>query len=259
MNETKRVPLACKQIILMNFKTIQKGNYSGIQGAENHVFRTGSSFELFWKRHVARTHSPPTIPIIDFRTCMIVCVMRGEQCSGGYGIEIDSITPTIMDSKSSSITVRSKLTTPGNDCLTTQALTQPFHLVQTKAWPPADQHDGVVQFETIAATPNPPRYPVFILSFDEEKVLDPLSTAANITTAHDPVRTVEVLKGVKLFFVHFHEHKIDPWSAKKLILDKIVGTIKHVDYLEADPLEEYWSSLQTYDTTTTMCTTQQRN
>jgi len=63
--------------------------------------------------------------------------MSGEQTTGGYGIEIVSITHHTADAddSDSAITVWTKTTAPGAEEFVLTALTQPFNFVIVKALP----------------------------------------------------------------------------------------------------------------------------
>jgi len=208
----------------LNFETIEHGYYSGIKESGSQVFRSSSKFEVFWNRHVMGISPKPSLPNVDFTNSMIVNVMRGEKNSGGYGIEIKSIVET-----DSEIVVLSETTDPCSYCAVTQVLTQPFHVVETQA------SVKPVRFRNSAAV-DPPPYPLFILSYNDE-VKEPYSEAANIKK-HESVKDVEVLSSLQMMYVHFYEDKV-PCAAKEILLE-IVGNMDHFEYLEADPLEENW-------------------
>jgi hypothetical protein len=82
-----------------------------------------------WASHASGFIPPPRLPLVDFDNEMVVAVSSGEKATGDYGIEIakiEALQPkrvlliTLVDSK------------PRADAITTQALTQPYHIVKLK-------------------------------------------------------------------------------------------------------------------------------
>merc|ERR1712107_461986 len=102
----------------------------------------------------------------------------------------------------------------------TQLLTQPFHIVKMKR-SKKNMNMKNVEFDTVAAKPNPPPYPFFVLSFDD-KLSDP-SSVADALMKQETIKLVDVLSGVKMFIVRFHEDMIDPCLAKELLLDLLLN------------------------------------
>lgn len=206
----------------IEFETIEKGSYSGIEEAGTYVFKKQSQWKKFWKKHA----SFMDMFNIDFKKDMVIGVFRGTQYTGGYGVTIESITET----KSGKILVRSETTDPPGWAITTQALTQPYHLVKMK------KTSKKVKFETIAGPEPKPPLPMFILGFDDS-IVDPESIA-DVLTENEFVESVEILS-MPLMFIYFREDTIDPCPAQKVVLD-LVGSMDGFKYLEADPPEQYW-------------------
>jgi len=210
------------------FTTIAHGAYSGINEKESHVFRTSSSFENFWRRHIEGTSSPSNVPSVDFENNMIISVARGLKTTGGYGIEIKSVTETDTE-----ILVYAETTDPSNGDVTLQALTQPFHIIEVQ------KSTKTLCFEIVASAPEPTPYPLFILSYDDTAE-DPSKIAKDLME-HESLVRVDVLNGIQMFFVYFDKEKIAHCAAKELLIE-IVTIMDGIEYLEADPLEQYWRS-----------------
>lgn len=64
------------------------------------------------------------LPTVDFDTEWVVAVVMGQSNTGGYTIEVTSVT-TATDQ----ITVNVTATVPGSGCMVTDALTNPFHII----------------------------------------------------------------------------------------------------------------------------------
>lgn len=109
----------------LSFETITSGSFSDIMEPRQEVYRSESDFEVFWKQHVGGTGS---LPSVDFKETMVLSTFRGDQISGGYTIAVDSITETDTE-----IVVKTKISDPEYDDVVTMAITQPFHVVITKA------------------------------------------------------------------------------------------------------------------------------
>ena len=126
------------------FVTVAQGHSSGIRAHQFVAITTEAEWEALWRRHRSATSSAEA-PAIDFHHGMLVAVFAGEKRTGGYGIEITHIE---ADEPSQHLQVFVRETSPLAQGIVTQALTQPYHIVQlTKVdWP-------VVFLATSAAAP----------------------------------------------------------------------------------------------------------
>lgn len=115
----------------LSFTEIDKGFTSGLKERNFTLIRSTKEWKEFWARHVSGSGfiSPTPLPPVDFDREMIVAVSSGEKATGGYGIEITKIEAvhpnrvlliTLVDSK------------PPADAITSQALTQPYHIVKLR-------------------------------------------------------------------------------------------------------------------------------
>ncbi len=68
-------------------------------------------------------------PAIDFSEFSVIAVFMGERRTGGYSIMVEKATR--VDGR---LVVDVVMRAPGADCFTTQALTQPYHLVVIPAF-----------------------------------------------------------------------------------------------------------------------------
>lgn len=109
------------------FETVDAGEQSGAGGQEASLFvlRAEDDWREFWSLHQSHTLPPPEPPEVDFEGEMVIAAVDGGQPSGGYSFEIDAIAEAhgrlVVD-----VTRR----VPGEGCITTAALTQPYHIVR---------------------------------------------------------------------------------------------------------------------------------
>lgn len=64
-------------------------------------------------------------PAIDFDDAVVLALYMGRQPTGGYGIEVESVTRT-----ESALVVDVVSVEPGPGCVTTQAVTRPYQVVR---------------------------------------------------------------------------------------------------------------------------------
>ena len=108
----------------LSMATVEKGQRSGIREALQTVIRNRDEWNAFWKRH-ASTNTPPALaPIVDFDREMVVGIFLGEKSTGGYEVEI-----VRAERRDSSLYFYYREESPPPNAMVTQALTQPFHLV----------------------------------------------------------------------------------------------------------------------------------
>lgn len=89
------------------------------------VFTSEGEFAAFWERHHGNRIPLPPLPPVDFGRFDVLAVLDVVRPTGGYGIEVTEVAPGPEGMR-----VSVRLTRPGRGCVTTQSLTQPFHLVR---------------------------------------------------------------------------------------------------------------------------------
>lgn len=199
----------------LNFTTIEQDFYSGIRITVADAFKTESRFRSFWKSHKSNDSPPPSLPNIDFDTNMIIAVFRGEKNTGGYNINITSI-----EENDSEIIVRGEMTNPPTGGVTTQVLTQPYHIVSVKT---SNKSIRYIIKEVDGSRP----FPTFILGVEDDVDVDAqVEQIENI----EAVQSVNYLQGVQMIFVYFDSEQITAEEAYDLMLG-INGTT----FVEADP------------------------
>lgn len=120
-----------------------KDTNSSIQGKRLLVIRDADEFSEFWTDHTATMAPIPAEPDVDFGISMVIAAFAGERETGGYSITVEEIREN-----DEFMIVEVEIETPGDNCPTTQALTQPHHVVVL------DDSDKPVQFsETTVEAP----------------------------------------------------------------------------------------------------------
>lgn len=108
----------------VNIEQSQHGSYKFSKKTKK-VINDSQSFEILWEDIHANRSPLPETPEVDFDEYTVVAVMMGVQNSGGYSIEIIEIAEA-----DNVVGVKIKEKEPGTDCVTTAALTSPFHIVK---------------------------------------------------------------------------------------------------------------------------------
>jgi len=123
-----------KKTTALDFETVKQGRFSSGE-KQNVMFRNEEDFATFWQETHQGRMPVPDVPAIDFNTQMVLAALMGTQSTGGYAIEI-----TRIGVSEKILGVEVKKQTPGDNCFTTQALTNPYHIVKTSRF------DGKVVF-----------------------------------------------------------------------------------------------------------------
>jgi hypothetical protein len=111
------------------FSTISHGFQSGITTYRFQVIPDQGTWNSVWAQHAGGT--PPTV---DFTQQMVVGVWLGTRPTGGYSVTITGAhIQQILGAPNtgSGVSVQAVEQIPGApNCVTTQALTQPFHIIR---------------------------------------------------------------------------------------------------------------------------------
>lgn len=112
-----------------------RGDDSGITDFREVVVRTDADWRTLWKAHTAHRVPPPPVPPVDFTSAQVVGVFLGQRSSGGYAVDILSLSD---EADARTVTYR-EIRPPANTLQIT-VLTQPFHLRTVP------RRDGPVRF-----------------------------------------------------------------------------------------------------------------
>ncbi|MDX1906832.1 MAG: protease complex subunit PrcB family protein [Bacteroidia bacterium] len=105
-------------------EVISTGSYSGISAAYDTVITDDRTWATFWQELGSNRFPAPEQPAVNFETHIVLVALMGTQSGGGYTISIAGVS-----SGSQGVVVEVVKTTPGPDCMTTDALTQPYCIV----------------------------------------------------------------------------------------------------------------------------------
>ena len=109
----------------VEFKTIKKGQYCGIEKAGNLVITSNEEWKKTWEGLFMEVEPEvPELPNVDFNKNQVIAVFMGQKGSGGYSVEITGVYE--YEDK---VIVNVLRKTPSADAMVSQAMTQPFHII----------------------------------------------------------------------------------------------------------------------------------
>ena len=108
----------------ISFSTLSKGVYSGLTQPTQQIIRSEKIWLGVWAQLQSHLVPIPPAPKVNFSKNTVVVVSLGQQSSGGHDIEVESVVL-----KGKVIEIGLAIQHPGPGCLTTQALTQPYHVI----------------------------------------------------------------------------------------------------------------------------------
>lgn len=106
----------------IGFVVIDAGDSASVSVRKNYAARDQESYLRIWRMAHGEDGTMP-FPV-DFSESYVIGVFMGQQSSGGYGIEVASITD-----RGDQRLVAVNLTSPGRTCVVTEALTSPYQFV----------------------------------------------------------------------------------------------------------------------------------
>lgn len=101
---------------------IQGQNAGAVTERKNFRLKNKEQLEQLWRSMY--TSDGPALPAVDFSTHEVLAVFDGSHSSGGYGVEVVSV----QDSNTARQVVIRRIV-PDENCITTDAITNPFILV----------------------------------------------------------------------------------------------------------------------------------
>ncbi len=111
----------------VGMQTIEKGYDSGIILDAPQLWKIDSQaqWDDFWARHQSNRGTPDPQPAVDFSRYGGVAVVDRQQPSGGFAMEIVSVT-----AENGALHVHATRKEPGAGCVVLTMLTQPYHIVR---------------------------------------------------------------------------------------------------------------------------------
>ena len=110
------------------FQNLARGYQTGLPGLGVRVVRTADDWRELWQKHAAPVIPAPDVPAVDFTRDMVLCVTIGSRPTYGYGVEIVRIAP--VDDGRFRVEIAER--TPAPSSITSQVVTQPYHMVVTR-------------------------------------------------------------------------------------------------------------------------------
>jgi hypothetical protein len=100
-------------------RRIGQWTHTGINERRRLVIRDVNGWAAFWSELGVGDR-----PAVDFTRDLVVAVAAGQQSTGGYEIAVNQVTQN-----NGELTIEVVQTSPGPNCMTTSALTQPVDVV----------------------------------------------------------------------------------------------------------------------------------
>jgi PrcB C-terminal len=110
--------------------------YSGLDKPARLVVRDAVTWRVIWNQIYLRQSPVPPLPPIDFSREMMVVVALGSHSTGGYSILLDGAA----EAAKNGIAVIVDSSSPGSNCIVTEAFTQPVDIARVPL------RDGAVSF-----------------------------------------------------------------------------------------------------------------
>lgn len=95
---------------------------AGVTARKNYAAYSKEDFAKIWKMAHGTDRMP--IPTVDFSKNFVIGVFSGKQSTGGHTIEVAKVTDI-----GNIRTVAVALTSPGQNCIVTEALTNPYQII----------------------------------------------------------------------------------------------------------------------------------
>jgi hypothetical protein len=120
-------PKSSQAVTSVPFDILVDGDTHGAAPAHSQVLINDQGhWQSYWRAaHANLATLPPLIPV-DFANSSVVAVSLGSRPTGGYGLKITSV---VTGAKGSTVSVTE--TSPGPGCITTQAITNRYVIVET--------------------------------------------------------------------------------------------------------------------------------
>ncbi|MBZ0204094.1 MAG: protease complex subunit PrcB family protein [Ignavibacteria bacterium] len=109
----------------VQFESIMSRGYSSIDINKEVIINSYNDYMDLMKEVYAFQDQIPVAPEVDFKKNTIIGVFLGPRTTGGYSVNVESITES-----SDILNVNIVETAPGKNCVTTEAITKPFELVK---------------------------------------------------------------------------------------------------------------------------------
>ena len=111
---------------LATFTVIAQGNESHIEQQHFQILRDNAALQKLWDSHLEGVSPKPAAPDVNFPNEMIIAAFAGTKNTGGYVLNVTGI-----NAYPDRVQIDLSLIKPGDHCMVSTTLTQPFVLVKT--------------------------------------------------------------------------------------------------------------------------------
>jgi hypothetical protein len=106
----------------VTFRVLDTGSQAvGAPERKNYAVYSATAFAKLWRMAHGADAVPPTV---DFSKEYVIGVFAGEKSTGGYAIEVASVSDT-----AAARTVLVTITKPGAGCMASQSITSPYQII----------------------------------------------------------------------------------------------------------------------------------
>lgn len=107
------------------FEVIHNGWNAAFEDKRQALLTNNEDYQTLMNDVYRNFDQMPTIPVVDFTKNDVIAVFIGTKTSGGYQVSVDKIIK-----RNDAVSVYVNEISPGKNCMTTDALTQPYQLVK---------------------------------------------------------------------------------------------------------------------------------
>jgi hypothetical protein len=108
------------------FTVLAQGNDSHIEQQQFQILRDNAALQKLWDSHLEGISPKPTVPDVNFAKEMIIAAFAGTKNTGGYVLNITGVS--VYPDR---VQIDLSLIKPGDNCMVSTTITQPFVLVKT--------------------------------------------------------------------------------------------------------------------------------
>ncbi len=124
---------------VVEFMVIDQGDHAtGYDERKNLAIYDETEFAALWEK----IHPEDPLASVDFTSEYVIAVFAGEKSSGGHTITVEKVTEN-----DTTRTVSILMSEPAADCIVTQAITSPYHIIKvplTSALPKSVERTEIV-------------------------------------------------------------------------------------------------------------------
>lgn len=128
----------------ISWDVLDEGPYCGIQEPVSRLITNNDEWQTFYKKFGSNRFPSPEAPEVNFEENALIVSLMGMRTSGGHKVEINS-----MVKEGKTIKVSLTYVAPGDNCMVTEALTQPYIFALV-----SNQNVSAAEFEVVERTDN---------------------------------------------------------------------------------------------------------